>query len=285
MRRAKNIKFVIASWSSLLSLRVFRSMRNVSRSCQKNTYVFKNHFVLDTLRTQTDNNFNLRNSVTKTIFTLTYLLIITSSFAQTSNKKRVLVIPPSRFEFVSEFDLEVIAEKNNVTVAKVFVTYEKALLNTFTKYNDENFEFVPVEAAALRPYKKMVKYKYGKFNGKHYNGVDLKLFSEADFTKLLEQHNADFVIFITWYDIQKESFTRKGNSFKRQKYAGHYLDYDIYNLFKQHVAGGGKVKAEGAEVPNDLEVSFKLLRVKELELAYTNFITKVVEQLNKPIEQ
>ena len=95
----------------------------------------------------------------------------------------------------------------------------------------------------------------------------------------------DFVIFVTWYDIQKESFTRKGSGFKRTKYAGHYLDYAIFNLFKQQVIGLAKVKAEGAKEPNDLEVSFKLLRVKELELAYTNFIRKVVEQLNKPIEQ
>jgi hypothetical protein len=221
----------------------------------------------------------------KTIFTLAYLLIITSSFAQTSNKKRVLVIPPSRFEFVSEFDIKVIAEKNEVPVSKVFLTYEKALLNTFSKYNDENFEFVPVEAAALLPYRRKIKYEYGKFKGKGYNAVNLKQLSQSDFTKLLEHHNTDFVIFITWYDIQKESFTRKGNGLKRQKYAGHYLDYAIFNLFQQQVTGVAKVKAEGVKDPNDLEVSFKLLRVKELEVAYTNFISKVVEQLNKPIEQ
>ena len=153
MRRSKNRKFVIARHEAISFRRLLHS-------------------------------FFVRNDVNKRALLVFLVLGSTlSSFAQTSNKKRVLVIPPSRFEFVSEFDLEVIAEKNNVPVAKVFVTYEKALLNTFSKYNDENFEFVPVEAAALRPYKKMVKYKYGKFNGKHYNGVDLKLFSKADFTK------------------------------------------------------------------------------------------------------
>lgn len=220
----------------------------------------------------------------KRIFSIVIILIICSGFIQTSNKKKVLVIPPSRFEFVSEFDLEEIAKKNETTVAKVFLTYEKALLNTFKNYNDENFEFVPVSAAKLKPYKKQIKYKYGKFKGEGHNSVDLKAFSDTAFTKLLEAHSTDFVVFITWYDIQKEAFTRKGKHQKRAPYAAHYLDYDIYNLFKQQIAGVGKEKAEAKE-PNDLEVSYKLLRIKELKSGYNNFIGKVIEQLNKPIEE
>ncbi|PCJ28564.1 MAG: hypothetical protein COA97_01065 [Flavobacteriales bacterium] len=228
-------------------------------------------------------SFFIRNDVNKiTLFLLVVIGVSSSTFAQNSNKKRVLVIPPSRFEFVSEFDLEVIAKKNETTVAKVFLIYEKTLLNSFENYQDENFEFVPVEAAKLQPFKKQIKYKYGKFNGKHYNAVDLKGFNEVDFTKLLEGHNADFIIFITWYDIQKEAFSRKHS--KRVPYAGHYLDYDIYNLFKQHIYGAAKIKAE-ANKPNDLEASFSLLRTKELESAYHNFIGKIVVELNKPIEQ
>lgn len=211
------------------------------------------------------------------------MLLFYAGAAQTSNKKRVLVVPPSRFEFVSEFDLEVIAKKNEITVSKVFLTYEKALLNSFRVYQDENFEFIPVQASIFHPYKKLIKYEYGKYNGKQYNAVNLKRFSDKDFTSLMEQHNCDFVIFITWYDIQKESFTRKGKKRKRVKYAGHYLDYDIYNLFKQQITGIGKTKAE-ATVPNDLQASFSLLRIKELEDGYHNFISKVLIQLNKPIE-
>ena len=219
----------------------------------------------------------------KSIFSIFLVVLCYSGFSQNSNKKRVLVVPPSRFEFVSEFDLSEIAEKNEIAPSEVFMTYEKALLNSFISYNDENFEFVSAEGKVLSPFKKHIKYKYGKFNGKQYNTVDLKGFPEADFTKLLEQHNTDFVIFITWYDIQKESFTRKGRHSKRADYAGHYLDYDIYNLFKQQVAGVGKTKAE-ADTPNDLEVSYSLLRTKELGSAYKNFIGKVINQLNKPIE-
>ena len=221
----------------------------------------------------------------KNILSILLLVIVYSGFAQTSNKKRVLVIPASQFEFVTEFDLQLIAKLNEITASKVFLTYEKALLNSFESYNDENFEFVPVDAAGLKPYKRLIKYEYGKFDKKHYNGVNLKNFSEADFTKLLDHYDADFVVFITWYDIQKEGFTRKGKHLKRASYAGHYIDFAIYNLFKQQIAGVAKAKADVATEPNDLEVSFKFLRIKEVELGYVNFISKVVNQINKPIEQ
>jgi hypothetical protein len=221
----------------------------------------------------------------KNILSILLLVIVYSGFAQTSNKKRVLVIPASQFEFVTEFDLQLIAKLNETSASKVFLTYEKALLNSFESYNDENFEFVPVDAAGLKPYKRLIKYEYGKFDKKHYNGVNLKNFSEADFTKLLDYYDADFVVFITWYDIQKEGFTRKGKHLKRASYAGHYIDFAIYNLFKQQIAGVAKAKADVATEPNDLEVSFKFLRIKEVELGYINFISKVVNQINKPIEQ
>jgi hypothetical protein len=221
----------------------------------------------------------------KHIISILFIGLFFSGFSQTSNKKRVLVIPASQFEFATEFDLKVIADINKTPASKVFVTYEKALLNSFESYNDENFEFVPVDAAGLKPYNRLIKYEYGKFNKKHYNGVNLKGISDVDFSKLLEQYNADFVVFITWYDIQKESFTRQGKHQKRASYAGHYLDFAIYNLFKQQIAGVAKVKAEGPLEPNDLEVSFKFLRIKEVKLGYTNFISKVVDQINKPIEQ
>ncbi len=217
----------------------------------------------------------------KGIFSILIILCVFSGNAQNSNKKRVLVIPPSRFEFVSKFKLEQIAEKNNIKSSEVFLTYENALLSSFESFTDDNFEFVPIDLKGANTIKTLVRYGPGKFNGKDYNAVNLSRFSEKQFTQLLEQYNCDFVIFITWYQIQKHSFSRSG--IKRVKYAAHFLDYDVYNLFKQQVIGLAKIKAEAPE-PNDLEASFSLLRVKEVKLAYANFIGKVVEQLNKPIE-
>ena len=221
----------------------------------------------------------------KHVLTILLVALVFSGIAQTSNKKRVLVIPASQFEFATEFDLQTIAKLNETTASKVFLTYEKALLNSFETYKDSSFEFVPVDAIGLKPYKRLIKYEFGKFEKKHYNGVNLKSFSDADFTKLLAHYNADLVIFITWYDIQKESFTRKGKRIKRAYYAGHYIDFAIYNSAKKQIAGVAKAKADVATEPNDLEVSLKFLRIKEVQLGYATFIGKVVNQINKPIEE
>jgi hypothetical protein len=221
----------------------------------------------------------------KNTLALFLIVISCSGFSQTATKKKVLVIPASQFEFVTEYDLLEIAALNQISSSQVFLTVEKTLLNAFKTYPDENFEFVPVDAVGLKPYKRLIKYKYGKFDKRHYNGVDLTNFSEADFTKLLEHYDADFVVFITWYNIQKESFTRKGKYLKRASYAGHYIDFAIYNLFQQQIAGMAKVKAAVDTEPTDLEVSFKFLRMQEVELGHHNFIGKVVNQLNKPIEE
>lgn len=217
---------------------------------------------------------------------LLFIILVSSTFicvAQTSNKKKVLVIPYSRFEFVSEFDMSEIAEINEVAEANVFLTYQKALLNSFEQFKNENFEFVTPNQELFQPYAKFVTYKYDKYKGKQYNAVDIKNFPVEEFTKLLELHQADFVVFVTWYDIHKEAFTRAGKHSKRAPYAAHYIDYDVYNLFQQKVIGEARIKAE-ANVPNDLEVSFKLLRTKELVSAYDNFISHIIVQISKPIE-
>ena len=221
----------------------------------------------------------------KNILFILLIVLTTSGFSQTASKKRVLVIPSSQFELVTEFELQEIAALNGISSNQVFLTLEKTLLKAFESYTDENFEFIPADAIGLKPYQQFIKYEYGKFDKKHYNGVNLKRFSETNFTKLLEHYQTDFVVFITWYDIQKESFTRKGKHLKRAPYAGHYIDFAIYNLFQQQIAGVAKVKAVVDTEPTDLEVSYKFLRMKEVELGYRKFISKVVDQLNKPIEQ
>lgn len=217
------------------------------------------------------------------LLVIVLLLIVGSLNAQESNKKRVLVVPYDRFQLESEFDLAEIAKKNDSKASKVFLIYQKAFLESFINYEDENFEFVVVQHDLLQPYKSMINYQSGKFRGKRYNAVNLKEMNDTDFTKLLEAHGADFVVFLTWHDIQKESFVRNGEHRKRVPYAGHYLDYDVFNLFKQRVIGEGRVKANGKE-PNDAEADFALLRTKELKTAYAAFIAYIIERLNNPIQ-
>lgn len=219
----------------------------------------------------------------KHFLSILLFLSVFSVIAQENNKKKVLVIPYNRFDLVSEFSMETIAEKNQITVSEVFFNYQKTLLNAFDSLDNENFEFIPLKHNTITPYKKHIKYESGKFKGKRYNKVNLNDLKEEDFTKLLELHGADFIVFITWYEIKKESFVRAGEHRKRVDYAGHYFDYDVFNLFKQRVIGEGRVKIKASE-PNDEQASYSLLRTKELEELYQNFATHIIEQVSKPIE-
>lgn len=218
----------------------------------------------------------------KNLIVVFLLLNIFSGFAQENNKKKVLVIPYGQFDMATDFDLETIAEKNNITVSEVFFNYQKTLLDAFESTVDENFEFVALKHNTINPYKKFIKYESGKFKGKRYNSVNLKNFKTEDFTKLLEMHGADFVVFVTWHQIKKEAHIKMQEDRKRVPYAGHYLDYDVFNLFKQRVIGEGRIKAI-APAPNDEEASYTLLRIKELSLAFQNFAMHIIEKLNQPI--
>ena len=165
----------------------------------------------------------------------------------------------------------------------IFIKKFKGIKINAKLLDNENFEFIPLKHNTITPYKKHIKYESGKFKGKRYNKVNLNDLKEEDFTKLLELHGADFIVFITWYEIKKESFVRAGEHRKRVDYAGHYFDYDVFNLFKQRVIGEGRVKIKASE-PNDEQASYSLLRTKELEELYQNFATHIIEQVSKPIE-
>ncbi|MCO6501319.1 MAG: hypothetical protein J5I47_13220 [Vicingus serpentipes] len=224
----------------------------------------------------------VRNDVVKRTFLIfLFLGVVFSSFSQTSNKKKVLVIPYGRFEFVSDFTLEEIAEKNEIETSMVFNAYQKAILNQLAIYEDENFTFLPITAKGYQSYKQYVKYVDAKFKGKNHYGVDIQQFPKNEFTALMEEHDASFVLFINWYQIKKETFTSRGKKRTRYIYASHYMDYEVYNLFQQKLIGVGKQRMEPKN-PTEKEAAFSLLRLSDLYSRYQHFIPSLIEVLNNP---
>lgn len=206
-----------------------------------------------------------------------------SGFSQSANKKRILVIPYNRMEFDSEFSLEEIAEINKIETSEVFQKYQEMIIHSFTNYSDENFEFVSVNKLVLKPLKRYIKYEYGKYQKKKYYATNLNLLDTQDFTQLMNYHKADFVLFINWYDIDKESVIAPSEKKKRKVYAGHYIDYDIYNLFKQKVLAQGKEEAK-MQIPLGELIPYKSLRLIELKEGYKYLASQIIKQLNKPIQ-
>jgi len=216
------------------------------------------------------------------IFILLFVTVY-SGFSQTSNKKRILIIPFNRMEFDIEYSLEDIAAENNIEKTDVYENYKNKLVKTFENFSAENFEFVPVNPSIYRPLKKYVKYAHKKFNKKKFYASNLELFPDDEFTKLMEAHNTDFVLFVNWYHLRQEVYIVLTGNKPRLDYAGHYIDYDVYNLFKQKLFGAGRVQAK-CPAPNKENIKHKLLRLNELEAGYKHLATHIIEQLNKPIE-
>ena len=241
-----------------------------------------NNYVIAREERAKQSRFILNNGFQKSVV-FVLLLISFSCIAQT-NKKKVLVVPYGRFEFVSKFSLEEIGAKNNIDQSEVFNAYQKAMLSSFVAYQNENFEFLAITDVQLSPYKKYIKYEDGKFDGRNHYAIKMKTFPQQEFTKLMEENDASFIIFVNWYDIQKSSFTSRGKKRKRFKYSAHFIDYEVYNLFQQKVVGVGKAKMDlGA--PTDKEAAYKGLRLVELEKAYQQLVLAIIETLNKPISE
>lgn len=217
----------------------------------------------------------------KFLISIILTVLTCSSIAQT-NKKKVLVVPYGRFEFTSKFSLEDIAEKNGIDQAEVFNAYQKALLHSFNEFKDENFEFVALTDVELSPYKKYMRYEDGKFNGKQYHAIKMRAFPEIQFQKLLDDNDANFIVFVNWYQIEKSSFTSNGKKRKRYKYSSHSIDFGLYNLFQQQIVGVGNFKLI-YDSPSDEVAQYKGLRLTELVDSYQQIMLALVKALNKPI--
>src|SRR5690606_373281 len=101
---------------------------------------------------------------------LSTILIFFSFFPNArAQKKRVVVVRYTRFQFVSEFTLEEIAENNTTNASNVFDLYQKSLNEVFATYKNEQVEFINIPASSYQEYKRFIKYGIDKFDGKKFN--------------------------------------------------------------------------------------------------------------------
>jgi len=205
-------------------------------------------------------------------------VIIQSSFAQ---KKRILVVLYDRFQFVSQYPLEEIAAVNQVELSEVFNEYQKNTLEAFTGFSNDSVEFVPLPLITYLSLRKQTKYQLDKFNGKKYNATNLSLLSLENFHDILQQQQADFILFVNWYNIEKNAHTvYVGDNNKRYPFSQHKIDYDVYNQQKQKVIGKGNVKINCGQFPSAELVQEKSLKAASLKGCYTDLINELLKELS-----
>lgn len=219
-----------------------------------------------------------KSILTYFIFAFTFLVNLSEVSAQ---KKRILVIPYTRFQFVSEFKLEEIATHNDSSPDKVFDLYQKELLNVFSSFSNDEYIFVPISPESYNTYKRYIKYGISKFKGRKYNGSNLSSFSDEDFSNLLTIENADYILFTNWYSIQKAVHTSfLGDRNKRNKYSLHLIDYDVYNHQKEKIIGKGNVTLNCGDFPSRSVIEHKSLNAKEMTVCYKDYFNDLIMELN-----
>jgi hypothetical protein len=198
-----------------------------------------------------------------------------------AQNQRVLVVPYTRFQFVSEFTLDEIASYNNINSEEVFAVYQNSLIETFTSFNDSDVTFLTIKPEAYFEVKKFIRYNIDKFNGRKYNASNITLLPDNEFKTLLDKHNASHIMFINWYNISKSVHTVYiGDRNKRTKFSTHTLDYDVYNQEKIKVLGKGNVKVNCGDFPSESMINHKSLNTNELSKCYSGFIKELVQNLN-----
>lgn len=215
----------------------------------------------------------------KKTYPLLLLLLLVSEFLSAQNQ-RILVVPYTRFQFVSDFKLEELAQINEVEPSDVYKTYVEALNNTLLSASNEQVSFIPIEPQKYNEVKKYIRYNLDKFNGRNYSASNLSLLPDESYKTLLEEHNATHILFINWYNITKSVHTTYvGDRNKRQKYSTHVMDYDVYNQYKIRIIGKNKAALDCGDFPSASMISNKSLKASELNPCYNTFLLELIDGL------
>lgn len=212
------------------------------------------------------------------LFLLMSCGLILSVFAQ---KQRVIVVGYDRFQFVSQYPLDEIAKVNQMESSAVFTEYQKSTIEAFTSFSNDNFEFVALQNFQYLVLRKQIKYQLDKFDGKKYNATNLSLLSLENFQNLLQQYQADFILFVNWYSIEKNVHTAYvGDNNKRFPFSLHKLDYDVYNKEKTKVIGKGNIELQCGQFPSDEMIQEKSLKAVSLKACYVDLINELLKELS-----
>ena len=198
-----------------------------------------------------------------------------------AQKQKILVVPYTRFQFVSEYNLSEIAQINNVTEQEVFNQYTNGLSEAFLSYKNDQFEFEMIAEIDYLSLKKLLKYDIGKFKGRKYNASNLNLVEVDKLAELLNQHQATYIMFINWYAIQKNVHTVYiGDNNKRYPFSEHKIDFDVYNNKKEKIIGKGNAKLDCGGFPPIAMIEEKCLKANSLANCYHVLIGDLLKELS-----
>lgn len=217
----------------------------------------------------------------KPIQFLLFLVSVSSSIVSVAQKQKILVVPYTRFQFVSEYQLSEIAQINGVETQGVYNEFVNSLTEALTKFSTDKYEFVFIKEIDYLSIKKQLQYGLQKFKGRKYNASNLSVLANEKYAEILKQNNANFMLFINWYAIQKNvhvSYT--GDNNKRNPFSLHKIDYDVYNVNKEKIIGKGNVKLNCGDFPSAEMIQEKCLKSSSLVVCYQDLMSELLNELS-----
>lgn len=180
---------------------------------------------------------------------------------------RILIVPYSRIEFHTEFSIDDIAEINTTVSDSIYAIYRNALLHVLLNSSLKNIEFILSSENDEKIVRMAVKYSYSNKPQRHYM-ANLSAVDKNKFAALLGKYQAQMVLFINWYKIEKTYQNNLSGSGKARKpFAEHYIDFDVVDKDKTILFCEGKFYFKATKT-NAETIESKNLRIKEVKNGY-----------------
>jgi len=216
----------------------------------------------------------------KGLLSVFFIAFSLSLFAQEQEKIRVLLVPFERFDFQSPFSFSDIANYNNFSSqAEVFPKYQAAVVQQLSAQHPqvEVYTLPEPDIQQIRIQSPKV-YKYQPID---HQGIDLsRLVEQGRLAQLLESFAADYIVFLTWYEISAKLLSTK-SSFQGSKllaWSVHKITYEAYNGKGELVALVDKMPLE-PKLPKEQFAHTKGTMLSDIQDAYL----KVQDDLSKKL--
>jgi hypothetical protein len=219
------------------------------------------------------------------VFT-TYLFIFLSlslcaqheMLASDIKKKKIILIPYSRFELHSDVAIETIASINDVNPNDVYGLYASTLQNAFWNLKNDSIMFITLSEEDFSTFSKRVFYEYQKQKPPHY-AVDLSRVDNTYFNSILTKYDAAEFVFINMYQIKraKKSAPVAGKK-TSYKYSNHIIHFDVIGKDRKQIYGEGNLYIN-LENPDVRDIKTMHLKKETLLKAYTKLAIYIVGKL------
>ena len=101
----------------------------------------------------------------------------------------------------------------------------------------------------------------------------------GDLERIMRSYNAEYVLFVNWYNIKKNLYTGVGNEYLGKPFSLHYVDYDVYDLEKNKITWGHKVEIE--QTADSVIIKEKGLGVNGLTKGYQGLLSRICGEINQ----